>query len=459
MGNLSMTVRLTVAFLVLLALSCSGIVWTLYRALETELTYRDDQTLINRASQMKQLLRDGAQPENLPMYFNRMVDTRQDILLITSPGKADISINNTGAGLGWIDGVPIEQDILPAAIYRSSHNGVEMTAIRASASSHGVPLVVTVARVAMERQSMLGSYRRDSLGVCLIALLACMLISPLLIKRGLRAIGSLSQVTADTDSGRLHQPLAVDTLPAELLPLGHALNIMRQRLGEDFKRLTQFADDLAHELRTPINILLGQNQVALSQQRSVGEYQQVLAGNIEELEALSRLTANILFLARAEYQNMGIARQRLSLPDEIDNIIDFLSPLAEEKNMRFETRYCPDIDADKVLLQRAITNLLTNAIRYTAEGHTIFIVCRQVSGKTVIQVGNPGEPIVEADKLFHRFWRGDNARHTPGTGLGLSLVKAIAQLHGGEASYCYADGHNVFSVTFPGDGCERGRVC
>ncbi|TGC79420.1 two-component sensor histidine kinase, partial [Salmonella enterica subsp. enterica serovar Wilhelmsburg] len=91
--------------------------------------------------------------------------------------------------------------------------------------------------------------------------------------------------------------------PVELRPRGQALNSMRQKLSDDFERLNQFADDLAHELRTPVNILLGKNQVMLSQERSAEEYQQALVDNIEELEGLSRLTENILFLARAEHQN------------------------------------------------------------------------------------------------------------------------------------------------------------
>lgn len=84
MVKLSMTLRLTISFIAILILACTGISWTLYNALSKELTYRDDMTLINRAAQMQQLLLDGARPENLPLYFNRMVDTKQDILLIHS---------------------------------------------------------------------------------------------------------------------------------------------------------------------------------------------------------------------------------------------------------------------------------------------------------------------------------------------------------------------------------------
>lgn len=153
---------------------------------------------------------------------------------------------------------------------------------------------------------MLAQYRRNSLLISLIAILVCSALSPLVIRNGLRAITSLSRLTAATDSGTLRQPLAEQALPVELRPLGQALNTMRQKLSDDFERLNQFADDLAHELRTPVNILLGKNQVMLSQERSAEEYQQALVDNIEELEGLSRLTENILFLARAEHQNIAV---------------------------------------------------------------------------------------------------------------------------------------------------------
>ncbi|WP_322872487.1 histidine kinase dimerization/phospho-acceptor domain-containing protein, partial [Acinetobacter baumannii] len=110
---------------------------------------------------------------------------------------------------------------------------------------------------------------------------------------------------------------------------------MRQKLSDDFERLNQFADDLAHELRTPVNILLGKNQVMLSQERSAEEYQQALVDNIEELEGLSRLTENILFLARAEHQNIAVKKQPVSLNALVENMLDYLSPLAEEKHICF----------------------------------------------------------------------------------------------------------------------------
>ncbi|EIS6473273.1 heavy metal sensor histidine kinase [Salmonella enterica] len=452
MVKLSMTLRLTISFIAILILVCTGISWTLYRALSKELTYRDDMTLINRAAQMQQLLLDGARPENLPLYFNRMVDTKQDILLINSPSDHSVAINHSGIPNERLNMIPLAKNITRETLFRQTVRGTELTAVRVIGRSGDYPLTLTIARLATERRQMLEQYRHNSLLISLIAIIVCSALSPLVIRNGLRAITSLSRLTAATDSGTLRQPLAEQALPVELRPLGQALNIMRQKLSDDFGRLNQFADDLAHELRTPVNILLGKNQVMLSQERSIEEYQQALVDNIEELEGLSRLTENILFLARVEHQNIAVKKQPVPLNALVENMLDYFSPLAEEKRIRFISQCQGTVWADKILLQRVLSNLLTNAIRYSDENVVIRIESAYDNNAAEIRVANPGNPAADPGKLFRRFWRGDNARHTTGFGLGLSLVNAIAMLHGGSASYLYADKHNIFSVRLPDNG-------
>ncbi|WP_145601128.1 heavy metal sensor histidine kinase [Yersinia frederiksenii] len=447
MRSLSLTLRLTAIFTLVMTLACIGISLTLYNALRNELLWRDDQTLINRATQLRQLLKDGASPDSVMLYFNHMVDIRQDVLAIHATGKQSIYFNHTGVPLPEIPS-------LSAGVYHDakklhrwiSDAGTEVAALSLQGESEGQPVTITVARVARERTTMLATYRHESLVVCLSAVLLCAVLSPLLIREGLRCIKVLSKITAETDSGKLQHSIALHILPQELLPLGEALNIMRQRLANDFLRLTRFGDDLAHEMRTPINILLSQNQIALTYERSKKEYQALLEGNIEELENLSRLTENILFLARADHRNICLNKESFLLHEVLENMTDFLEPIAEEKNLRFILKASGSITADKILFQRALTNLLINAVYY-APNNGIISVSTKSSGEYVdISVKNTGEPLESQDKLFARFWRGDNARHTAGTGLGLSLVKAIAELHGGYPYYQHHDGYNIFGI-------------
>ncbi|WP_313485367.1 heavy metal sensor histidine kinase [Pseudescherichia sp.] len=444
-----MTFRLTLSFVLIMALACTGVSWTLYRALNHELTWRDDITLINRAEQIRQLLADGAQAENLPLYFNRMMDTHQDILLIHSPDAPTISVNHTGVNPSLLDALPTLKKPALTTIAKRDIAGTELSAVRIAAVSYNQPVTITVARLASERQYMLEQYRDNSIVICIIAILICSALSPLLIRHGLKAIHALSRLTANIDSRGLSQPLDEQTLPAELKPLGSALNIMRQKLAEDFTRLNQFADDLAHELRTPVNILLGHNQVVLSKTRAIDEYQQALANNIEELEGLSRLTENILFLARAEHNNILLKKETVILADMLGNLIDFLEYEADEKNITFVTACEGTLQADRILLQRVLLNLLSNAVRYSPKNAVIRINAESKNSEHIVEVINPGSELDAPDKLFNRFWRGDNARHSSGYGLGLSMVKAIMELHSGSADYRFADGEHIFSLRFP----------
>lgn len=450
MHSPSLTLRLTAIFTLIMALACGGISLILYNALRSELVWRDDQTLINRAAQLRQLLEDGAQPESLPLYFNRMVDIRQDILSIRPQQAQNVTINHTGVALPDIAPTPVNTPPSAQQLHRwRSADDMDASALSLQANSPHGPVTVTLARVARERAMMLERYRQQSILVSLAAILLCAALSPLLIRRGLRAIGRLSQIVAETASDRLNQPVPLQAIPQELLPLGKALNAMRQSLSTDFIRLTQFADDLAHEIRTPINVMLGQNQVALGHQRSVTEYQALLEGNIEELEALSRLTENILFLARATHHNIRLNQETFSLSEALEMVVDFLEPLAEEREMAIELNAQGSLTADKMLFQRAITNLLTNAIRYAPGNGTIAVSTIQGGNSVEIEVANDGEPLAEPEKAFERFWRGDNVRHTAGSGLGLSLVSAIAALHGGSAYYRHGQGKNIFGLRLP----------
>jgi len=451
MRKISLTARLTIIFVLIMAAACGGITLTLYGALRHELIWRDDRTLINRALQLRQLLQDGAKPEMLPLYFSRMVDTQQDILLIRQAAGPDVTINQTGIGLA-----ALTAENQPGVLRRQrTKEGEELTILSLQGESNGGAVTLTVARLARERAKMLEQYRQESLLVCLAALMLGAILSPLLIRRGLRAIGALSKITAATHADRLSDSVPLNTLPRELLPLGEALNVMRSRLAHDFTRLTRFADDLAHELRTPVNVMLSQNQVALGQERTPEAYQQLLEGNIEELENLSRLTDNILFLARADHHNVALRKEVFSLPDTLENITDFLEPLAEEKGLRFALEAEGDIQADKMLFQRALVNLITNAVRHAPE-NTLVRIKTEATGEAVdIAVGNKGEPLAETKKLFERFWRGDEARNSVGSGLGLALVKAIAELHGGYAWYQHREGENLFGIRLGGETPAR----
>jgi len=211
---------------------------------------------------------------------------------------------------------------------------------------------------------------------------------------------------------------------------------MLNRLEDSFTRLSQFSFDLAHELRTPINNLMGEAEVALSRLRTPEEYQEILASSLEEYRGLLHMIEGLLFLARADSADITIHYTRLDAGNEIRAVIDYYDAVIQEKNLRVKCTGAAELRADPVLLRRVIMNIFSNAIRYTPDGGTIDITIGQGKNSMVkITVQDTGIGINPDDihKIFNRFYRSSSAKtiDAKGSGLGLSIVKSIMTLHHG----------------------------
>lgn len=240
-----------------------------------------------------------------------------------------------------------------------------------------------------------------------------------------------SQISARNLTGRINP----EGLPSELEPLCTAFNRMLDRLHDSVERLSQFSGDLAHEMRTPIAILLGRTQVALSQPRTHEQLLDLLGENVEELERLSRLISDMLFLAQAENATTSIQHLPVDLAVQARTVAEFLEVLSEDRNITIKVEGAGEVLGEPGLIQRAITNLLSNAVRHgEPDSEARVLICADSDG-TSLAVENTGKPIHQEHlpKLFDRFYRVDasRARDAGGTGLGLAIVRAIMSLHGG----------------------------
>jgi two-component system heavy metal sensor histidine kinase CusS len=210
---------------------------------------------------------------------------------------------------------------------------------------------------------------------------------------------------------------------------------MLGRLEDSFTRLSQFSADLAHELRTPIGNMLGEAQVALTRKRTPDEYRTVIESAAAECERLSGIIDNLLFLARAESAEQQIVRSSFNARAAVEKIISFYQTLAEDRNVEIACNGDAEIFADPVLFNRAIGNLIDNALRFTPDNGRIRIAISAGENGVGISVADTGSGIApeHLPRVFDRFYRADPSRSSAGTGLGLALVKSIVDLHGGSA--------------------------
>ncbi|WP_411696693.1 histidine kinase dimerization/phospho-acceptor domain-containing protein [Enterobacter pasteurii] len=155
---------------------------------------------------------------------------------------------------------------------------------------------------------------------------------------------------------------------------------MLERLHGSFRRLSDFYSDIAHELRTPLSNLMMQTQVALSREREAASYREVLFSNLEELSRLARMSSDMLFLAKSENGLLAMESETLSAKTEIEELIEFFEPLAAENDKKMILEGDASLKADRLMLRRALINLITNALKYSSDNTAIMIRAEQQNG-------------------------------------------------------------------------------
>ena len=275
-----------------------------------------------------------------------------------------------------------------------------------------------------------------------------------IVQRGLSPLRQFRQVASLISTQDLTHRISVDKLPQELSALAHGINFMLHRLDDGVQQLSQFSDDLAHELRSPITNLMGKAQVTLSRERPPEEYKAVLECCTEELERVTRIVSDMLFLAQVSHPASLVPFEKIALEDEARRVVDLFSISAEEKQISLSIAGAGRTFGDRLMVQRAISNLLSNAIRHSPIGANISLLIEKHSETVSFSVGNPGIgiPAQHIPHLFERFYRVDTSRSRAegGTGLGLAIVRSIMSLHQGTVEVSSLPGSfTVFRLIFP----------
>ncbi|NVZ66033.1 heavy metal sensor histidine kinase [Pseudomonas gingeri] len=452
----SLTLRLALVFVLLAfaVLATTGV--ALYRELERELIRRDDSTLVYRIDQLRNFLNDSNTLELIrtkPVLFQNMLGNRESVLMIGESGQEPLlEVNPADIDIPDLTPVTINHSLaLTDVQHLPGVNGAPFSAISANIDSG--KLKVTIGRLMTERTAVLASYRLSVYVLASLAAIVLALIGYVVVHRGLLPLRRLAHHAHGIGIGNLTERLDGQGAPKELLPMIDSFNTMLERLATGFAQLSQVSTDMAHELRTPINNLLGETQVAMQQNRSVEHYQQLLASNVEELERLARMLDNMLFLARTDPGSARDQRQELNAADELERVADYFEGLAADADISIRAEGEGLIWAEPMLLRRALANLCANAIKYGAADSELLIQAVPSADGIKLRVRNHG-PTIPAEhlpRLFERFYRVDQSRErsAQSNGLGLSIVATIMQLHSGRYSVTSENGVTCFELFFP----------
>jgi two-component system heavy metal sensor histidine kinase CusS len=275
-------------------------------------------------------------------------------------------------------------------------------------------------------------------------LLASSILFPLLgyriARHGIRPVEEIAATARGITSTNLRERIRSEGYPSELASLAGTFNEMLDRLEESFERISRFSADIAHDLRTPVNNIRGEAEVALARARTADEYREVIESTLEEAVRLSDLIGDLLFLARAESPLAELRRERVNIGNLLVAVRDYYEASASNGGITLLTpEAAGDVTAelDRALILRAVSNLVSNAIAHTPNGGAVLLAATYEGTAVRIEVSDTGAgiPAEALPRVFDRFFRVDPSRSAASgsTGLGLAIVQSIMTLHGGHA--------------------------
>ena len=446
MRNWSISVRLAFSYATSAFVLVACATWLQYRSLASDLAEEDDQLLISTSSAV---VRDLALHERVGAVLTNASGPSQGEVLLrwrTDAFSDAPRVRLLSASCEPAEGVHGGRELPPPVCAPPVAEG---QTLRAWTSPVGVEWRIASRLLADGRRveillnretdtTVLRRSRRQLAIVLVLVLCVAGLLGHAIARQGLAPIERLTARMQTIDARSLDQRLVMTDAPPEVRALAHSFDTMLERLASAFDALTGYSAELAHELRTPLHVLRQHIEVALTRSRTNDEYREVLSTSLENVERLRRMADDILFLARARDPRASVHLERLDVRQELEAVADFLDALTEERGVTcvIEADVGIGFDADRMLLRRALVNLIANALEHTPPRGAIVLRGAHTATGTAFSVGDNGVGISPdaLERVFERYYRApsDGSRAT-GAGLGLSIVRGIAELHGGMA--------------------------
>lgn len=455
--RLPLTARLTVLFTLVAAMVLLGLGVLVAWATARHFVELDRMFLDDKAHLVEKLVSEAGTPAVLRDVLDDMLDSHKGLFVQVWLG-GELVYGQQALTQNLLTDSPAPDRLIEwshaGQLLRGVVDNLQLpTASPLASTANRRTLRVLVAMDTAHHAHFLAELRKTLTAYFLAAILVSGVLGWWAARRGLAPLKAMRQRATSVTAYNLQERMPVESVPVEFAELAASLNGMFDRLQQDFQRLMDFSSDLAHELRTPLSNLLTQTQVALAQRRSADEYRDILASNAEEFERLAKMVSDMLFLAKTENGIDLPHRERIQLHKEVLALFDFYEAVADEKHVRLVLEGKAEMNGDRLMMRRAISNLLSNALRHADAGTAVTVQVASKGDAVTLTVSNQGAAIAPKDipRLFDRFYRADKSRSHPaseGAGLGLAITKAIVSSHGGAMHVQSHAGQTRFIMLF-----------
>jgi len=429
----------------------------LYIGLASNLQARLDELLRKQASDLGLLYESGNSPlfneeinrqtkyEGVDRMFVMLLDNKADPVLKTdmNPWKGAAEALSKKA-----KGMKNEENFITLKVEERKHK------VRVIIRHLKDGSFIAAGRTVRDNDEVMEDFREIFSTAFSLILMIGALAAWFVAKKAMRGVERVTKTAGIIGTEGLSRRVPVGNEGREIAELATAFNDMLERIEALINDMRAVTDNIAHDLKSPLTRIRGIAETTLTGSQNLTEYRDMAGNVIEECDRMVSMINTMLDIARTDAGLTGLDTEEVDINEILGDIVDIYGALAQDRGIilvLLNPDRLPCISADKAMIQRAVANLIDNAVKYTPSGGEICVSARSADGRMAISVTDTGPGISEKDMphIFERFYRGDLSRSTPGSGLGLSLVMAIAKAHGGDVSVKTSSDGSTFCLSLP----------